>query len=83
MRALKTDYRKAELPSADRRMLEFVEKLTLEPASTESTDLQELRRHGFDDEAISDIVQATALFAYYNRLAEGLGVDDEPEWQET
>ena len=25
-----------------------------------------------------DIVQVTALFNYYNRLAEGLGIDPEP-----
>lgn len=62
-------------------MLEYVEKLTLHPAATEPGDLETLRRQGFTDEAISDIVQATALFAYYNRLAEGLGVDDEPEWE--
>ena len=37
-----------------------------------------LREVGFDDVAIHDIVQVTALFNYYNRLAEGLGIDPEP-----
>ena len=63
-------------------MLDFVVKLTLEPRKMEAADLDELRRHGFDEYAISDIVQITGLFAYYNRLADGLGIDDEPEWDE-
>ena len=43
-------------------------------------DVTELRHHGFDDTAVSDIVQVTALFNYYDRLADGLGIDPEPEW---
>ena len=61
-------------------MLDFVVKLTLHPGEMSSGDVDALRSHGFDDEAISDIVQITGLFAYYNRLADGLGIDDEPEW---
>jgi hypothetical protein len=33
------------------------------------------------DAAIHDVVEATALFSYYDRLADGLGVDPEPEWE--
>jgi hypothetical protein len=43
-------------------------------------DVEELRRQGFDDLAIHDAVQIAALFAYFNRLADGLGIDPEPEW---
>lgn len=61
-------------------MLDYVEKLTLRPSSITEADVEALRAHGFSDTAIHDIVQVTALFAYYNRLADGLGIDDEPEW---
>lgn len=61
-------------------MLGFARKLTLSPAEMQEQDLERLRRHGFDDDAIADIVNVTAMFALYNRLAEGLGVDDEPEF---
>ena len=39
------------------------------------------RAEGFDDRAIHDAVQVIALFAYYNRVAEGLGVrvSDDPQ----
>ena len=43
----------------------------------EEKDLEPLRQHGLDDVAIHDVAQVTALFAYYNRLADGLGAEDE------
>ncbi len=61
-------------------MLDYAVKLTRSPSAVETADLEELRRHGFDDAAIHDIVQVTALFNYYDRLADGLGIDPEPEW---
>lgn len=45
------------------------------------TDIQTLRQHAFSDAAIHHITQITALFNYYNRLADGLGIQAEPEWQ--
>jgi uncharacterized peroxidase-related enzyme len=61
-------------------MLDFAAKLTRTPASVAASDLERLRGHGFDDAAIHDIVQVAALFNYYNRLADGLGIDPEPDW---
>ena len=61
-------------------MLDFCSKLTLTPADVEERDLDDLRELGFDDAAIHDIVQVTALFNYYDRLADGMGIDPEPEW---
>ncbi len=59
-------------------MLDFAVRLTRDMASVRETDVEALREVGFDDVAIHDIVQVTALFNYYNRLAEGLGIDPEP-----
>ncbi len=77
MAAVKRDYRRAELPEADRRMLDFAMRLTREPARMARRDVEDLRAVGFSDVAIHDIVQVTALFNYYNRLADGLGIDPE------
>ena len=68
----------APLTPADRRMLDFAVKLTREPRSTTRGDIEILRAAGFSDTAIHDIVQITGFFAYYNRLADGLGIDPEP-----
>ena len=43
-------------------------------------DVEYLRRQGFSDGAVHDIVQVTSLFAYYNRLAEGLGIEPEDDF---
>lgn len=74
------DYREAPLAPADRAMLDFAVKLTTASWTVRPEDLDGLRAVGFDDGAIHDIVQVTALFNYYDRLADGLGIDMEPEW---
>ena len=72
---LTSDWRKAELSDADRQMLEYTEKLTLEPSQMNESDVVALRDQGFSDSAILDINQATGYFAFANRLADGLGIE--------
>jgi alkylhydroperoxidase family enzyme len=45
-------------------------------------DVIALRAAGFSDAAILDINQVTGYYAYVNRLADGLGVELEPFWEE-
>ena len=78
--AVAADYRTAPLAEAERRMLDFAVKLTRTPAAMTREDVEALRAAGLCDEAIHDVVQITGLFNYYNRLADGLGIEDEPEW---
>jgi uncharacterized peroxidase-related enzyme len=59
-------------------MLDFAVKLTRAPSAMTREDTEALRRHGFSDVAIHDVAQVTGLFNYYNRLADGLGIDPEP-----
>lgn len=61
-------------------MLDFAVKLTLTPSAMAEGDVEGLRRLGFDDAAVHDIVQVTALFNYFDRLADGLGIEPEPDW---
>ncbi len=62
-------------------MLDFAVKLTRTPSEMTFDDVAALRRQGFDDRAIHEIVQIAALFNYYDRLADGLGIEPEPEWR--
>ena len=82
MAAVRNDYREAppaaELTEGDRAMLDFAVKLTRDSRSATREDIEALRAAGFSDAAIHDIVQITGFFAYYNRLADGLGIDPEP-----
>lgn len=65
-----------------RVLLRYAERLALEPASCNAGHAQELRDHGYSDPAIHDAAQVIAYFSYINRLADGLGVDLEPEMQD-
>ena len=79
MAAIKADWRTAHLLPVDRAMLEYTEKLTLRPAEVRPADLDTLRAHGLSDRAIHDLVQVIGYFSYINRIADGLGVDLEPD----
>ena len=63
-----------------RALCDFAVKLTLTPASVSRADVDGLRAHGWDDPAIHDAIQVIAYFNYINRVAEAVGIEDEPEW---
>jgi len=79
---LTTDWRDAALSDADRQMLDYTEKLTLEPWAMNESDVVTLRDQGFSDSAILDINQVTGYFAFANRLADGLGIELEATHKE-
>lgn len=71
------DWRKAELSSRLRAMLDYAEKLTKNPADIGRGDIEGLRGAGLDDRGILDVAQIAAYFNFVNRMAEGLGVEIE------
>lgn len=62
-------------------MLDYAVKLTREPAAIAESDVEGLRRAGFDDRGILDIVLVTAYFNFVNRIADGLGVELEDVYE--
>jgi uncharacterized peroxidase-related enzyme len=65
--------------AADQALCAWAEKLTRAPATCGAADVEALREHGFSDTAIHDAAQVIGYFNYINRVADGLGVDLEPE----
>ena len=55
-------------------------KLTHAAATVEQADIDLLRGRGLDDTDISDAIQVAAYFNYVTRVADGVGIEDEPEW---
>ena len=55
-------------------------KLTHAAAAVEQSDIDALREQGLDDTEISDAIQVIGYFNYVTRIADGVGIDDEPEW---
>jgi alkylhydroperoxidase family enzyme len=55
-------------------LLEYVELVTKAAYRTTSDDVQELRDVGWKEEQIAEAVYVTALFAFFNRVADAFGV---------
>ena len=66
-----------------RALCDLAAQLTLEPKTVGQEDVDGLRGHGWSDAAIHDAVQVVSYFNYINRVAEGVGIDPEPEWEES
>ena len=71
--ALREDWRTAPITDVERVMLAYVEKLTVTPGEVVKGDLEPLRAVGFDDRGILQIAMITGMFAYLNRVADGVG----------
>ena len=76
---VKRNYRDAKLSRRERVLCEFAEKLTRHPSRMTAEDCQRLRSEGLNDRDILDAVEVISYFNYINRVADGLGVDPEPE----
>ena len=71
--AVKRDWRSAPLSEADRTMLAYAEKLTMNPSALTQAELDGLRRH-FSEEQVYDIVLIASLFNFIDRIADAFGV---------
>src|SRR6202795_852833 len=63
------NYRKADITTKQRAMLDFAMKTALEPWTIAEADFEALRARGFCDEDIWDIGAVAAFFALSNRMA--------------
>ncbi|MDP6368861.1 MAG: peroxidase [Planctomycetota bacterium] len=79
MGAVMEDWRTAGLCAEEHALCLFAEKLTKAPGALEQADIEDLRRAGFDDEAVHDAIQIVSYFNYINRVADAVHVDLEPE----
>ena len=61
-------------------LCDLAAQMTRAPASVRAEDVERLRSHGWSDAAISDAVQVVSYFNYVNRVADAVGIEDEPEW---
>jgi alkylhydroperoxidase family enzyme len=54
--------------------MEYVDLVTKAAYRTTSEDVQKLRAVGWKEEQIAEAVYITALFAFFNRVADAFGV---------
>lgn len=66
----------APVDEAERALLSFVEKVTRHAYKSTDEDVQSLRARGWTDAQIAECVYITALFAFFNRVADAFGLED-------
>jgi alkylhydroperoxidase family enzyme len=59
-------------------LMELVKLLTLEPWKCTDKDIEKQRQAGWKDAEIFEAVFDTALFAFFNRMADAYGLDYDP-----
>ncbi len=59
---------------AERVLLDYAELITKAASRSTAEDVQKLRDAGWNDNQISEAVYVTALFAFFNRVADAFGV---------
>jgi uncharacterized peroxidase-related enzyme len=75
-----TNYRKADISSRQRAMLDFAMKVCLHSQEIDDADFAPLHAHGFSDEDIWDIASITAFFGLSNRIASFSNMLPNPEF---
>ncbi len=75
LKAFEDDNLEPVFSGKELHLLIYVRKLTLAPGDMHSSDVDQLRNQGADDEEILEVNQVTAGFNYTNRVINGLGVE--------
>lgn len=73
---VRRDLAGAPISEAERTLLRFVELITLHAYRNTPEEAQKLRDAGWSDEQIAEAVYITALFAFFNRVADAFGLED-------
>jgi alkylhydroperoxidase family enzyme len=66
----------APVSEAERALLGFARLVTEHAYRTTDADVEALRALGWTDPQIAECVYITALFAFFNRVADAFGLDD-------
>ena len=72
----RADLAAAPVTDAERELLRFTELLTRHAYRNTQADVDRVRAAGWTDEQIAEAVYITALFAFFNRVADAFGLAD-------
>jgi alkylhydroperoxidase family enzyme len=64
----------AGLTAAERHLLDYVKLITDAAYRSTAENVQKLRDFGWNEDQIAEAVYITALFAFFNRVADAFGV---------
>jgi alkylhydroperoxidase family enzyme len=72
----RADLDHASISSEERVLLGLVKLLTETAYRCQDEDVQKLREVGWTDPQIAEAVYITAMFAFFNRVADAFGLED-------
>ena len=72
----RADLDAAPVSDPERALLRFVKVVTEAAYRTTDADVEALRAQGWTDPQVAECVYITALFAFFNRVADAFGIDD-------
>jgi alkylhydroperoxidase family enzyme len=64
----------AGLTPAERALLDYVELITRAASRSTAEDVQKLHNAGWKEDQIAEAVYVTAMFAFFNRVADAFGI---------
>jgi alkylhydroperoxidase family enzyme len=64
----------AGLTEAERALMEYVKLITEASSTSTAEDVQKLRDLGWAENQIAEAVYITAMFAFFNRVADAFGI---------
>jgi uncharacterized peroxidase-related enzyme len=73
--AIARDFRSAGLPAEEVALMEFAQKVTLEPNQTTQRDFDLLREKGLSDEEILDVVLTVTARNFMSKTLDALGAE--------
>ncbi len=74
VRSVLADVETSPLPEAEKALMRFARKMTLNLPAMQEADIQELRHLNWSDEAIYYTIMVVGLFNFYNRWVTTCGV---------
>lgn len=76
---MEQDFETAGLDPRRLAILTYAAKLTRTPAAVRRADVDALCAAGLDDTDVLHVAEVVGYYAYVNRIADGLGVELEPD----
>jgi uncharacterized peroxidase-related enzyme len=90
LESIARDFRNAGLSEEEVSLMEFAQKVTLEPGQVSSKDVASLRKYGLTDEEVLDVVFTVTARNFMSKTLDALGVEPdealmalEPELRES
>ena len=62
------------LTTAERALMDYVRLITEASHKSTSKDVQKLREAGWTEDQLAEAVYITAMFAFFNRVADSFGI---------